>query len=272
MTTIFCKFIGGEISPSVCRNNFQATKSSCKTCSHNPQNPKPLTSSNKREITKKDAVEQISPLSWFTENERQELARVLSVSHISERDWSLLNRIRQSCLIDKGLIEKNPRPKKTGLDNLKEIKELINSLIERIKNLDDYGKDVLFRLAPETCSSIQEGHSDIHRLNDALDDALSTLKPDKGGRNPTPAVKETIIMLADFFEKVTDRQAGYTQNTYTRNYEGPFFNFVRTFLEIVTPDAFHSNTSLGKQIIASLNLRKKADKNGRLQFGILSTL
>lgn len=256
MGTIFCEYINDEVHPSVCNRNFSPTKPSCKNCHHNPQKPKPVKSPKKRRITRKEATKQASPFNWFTEKEHQRLAKVLSVP-LSEEDRLLLNRIRQSYFIDKEFIEKGPsRPKKTGLENLKRIKKLTEPLIERLEKLDDYSKDVLFLLSQDTFSRIQEGRSDIHRLKDALDNALNNLKPDRGGRPRPPAMTETIIRLADFFEQVIGRSAGCTRDPVRKKYTGAFVKFVDIFFKLTAPNAIFPNAFLGEQIRQSLNLRK----------------
>ena len=99
----------------------------------------------------------------------------------------------------------------------------------------------------------------IDKIHLAAKEALEKLNRVKKGRRKTKtALVGFVIDLKPIFEEITSLKASITNNPYKDkdNYQGPFYDFIHTCLEIVNEAEIWSNSSLGQQIKKGLHLTK----------------
>ena len=142
----------------------------------------------------------------------------------------------------------------------KRAEKLSRELIDTFDAIDSRTLKALFETTPFKPSQpffkkdsindygLFDDDADFRKIHAASKEALSILKPDKGG----PTDKNTpynylIPALATIYYEVTGYRATIAWNGQDDCYTGPFFQFVRAFLKIIKEKTW-SEGALGSQI------------------------
>lgn len=189
------------------------------------------------------------------------LSKILRTSNLSE---DIRDRLQEAVRIFfgwKDYTEHKPR-RSDVISNLKKIKKLSRELIETFDTTDSRTLKALFETEPFSKKDPNNDYgmfddsADFRIIHEASKEALSTLKPDKGGRTNENVPYDYLISdLSDIYQEVTGHRATIVWNDLDDCYSGPFFDFVRKFLEIIKEEHY-SEMSLGSKIKRSLEKHK----------------
>ncbi len=171
----------------------------------------------------------------------------------------------------KQVFDQAPKAAKTR-GALAEILETVDTLLERLENLDDEtrialdlaasgskvtpveakfggGKGLVEQGEEEVGAAIQH----IYNFQAIVSAALDLVAEPKRGRHPVIAFDAFVWMLAHTYERETKRKAGVTLSP--EGYRGPFFNLVKLCVDPLMNRL--SPEGLGKRIQRALKARSK---------------
>lgn len=152
-------------------------------------------------------------------------------------------------LHDKDILNKLPRPN--------EIKAAIEEAKKKAIELNDILKQMDFVSRHHLVSRLGEGilsctmedmNRMLQRLILACEDALESIPIDKGGRPKDHALNNYIEILASIFHTTTGQLPTVTWNEYANVYQGDFYSFVSTCLNLIDPKSTHRNHGLGERL------------------------
>lgn len=194
----------------------------------------------------------------FTQGDLRKISDALDISEIHEKFVDNLNTAKLEYLTNKERIPQIPRSANVKAA-LTELQKRAEALIEAIEQLDIISLDKLSTADfPKNLDlfDLCENHpvlKGIYRICSVAEITLKNLKPDKGGRpRERTAQRGLIISLKIIYEAITKKKAGRTFYHDKNRFQGPFYHFVYTVLNIIDSKAIHSNAQLGQQILIAL--------------------
>ena len=191
---------------------------------------------------------------------------MLGVTKLSKRVCEHLQVAVNDYTAEKNFRPDTPRPGEVKAA-LEEIQEKSKALISCLDTVDSMSLQRLQVAALKTKAigdllfdprvHDTQGLAIVQQIHAAAKEALIGLKPDKGGPRRRKGPLLSLVMdLSQIFKKVTGSRAAITWDEYNDQYQGRFYDFVWTCLQIIDPDEVQSNSSLGQHIKRALKAER----------------